>query len=88
MTAIVEYVLGEHWTDPEIQWMSVSRDGLSRPTRTSLAMLQTSTGISESSRSAAPVSPEEREVFSRLFRERVDDHRPTPTRPDYAELLH
>ena len=27
MTAIVAYVLGEHWTDPEIQWMSVSSDG-------------------------------------------------------------
>ncbi len=27
MTAIVAYVLGEHWTEPEIRWMSVSSDG-------------------------------------------------------------
>lgn len=31
---------------------------------------------------------EEREEFAQMFRERVDDHRPAPERPDYAELLH
>ena len=27
MTAIIAYVLGEEWTDPQIAWMSVSSDG-------------------------------------------------------------
>ena len=27
MAAIVGYVLGEHWTEPEIAWLSVSSDG-------------------------------------------------------------
>ena len=27
MTAIVAYVLGEHWTEPEVAWLSVSSDG-------------------------------------------------------------
>lgn len=27
MTAIIAYVLGEEWTDPQIGWMSVSSDG-------------------------------------------------------------
>ncbi|MGH2385633.1 MAG: hypothetical protein ACRDGB_11380 [Candidatus Limnocylindria bacterium] len=36
---------------------------------------------------AAGLSPDEREEFARLFRQRVDDHRPAESRPDYAELL-
>ena len=27
MAAIVGYVLGEHWTEPEIAWLSVTVDG-------------------------------------------------------------
>jgi hypothetical protein len=27
MTAIIGYVLGEQWTEPQISWMSVSSDG-------------------------------------------------------------
>ena len=27
MTAIIAFVLGEEWTDPQIGWMSVSSDG-------------------------------------------------------------
>lgn len=37
---------------------------------------------------AAQLSPDERQEFARLFRERVRDHRPAKSRPDYAELLH
>lgn len=37
---------------------------------------------------AAQLSSDERDEFARLFRQRVDDHRPTESRPDYAELLH
>ena len=37
---------------------------------------------------AAQLSPDERQEFARLFRERVDDHRPAESRPDYGELLH
>lgn len=35
---------------------------------------------------AAGLSPGQREEFAALFRQRVDDHRPAETRPDYAEL--
>lgn len=51
-------------------------------------MRPTWTAISASLLIAAGLSPDEREEFARLFRQRVDDHRPAESRPDYDELLH
>lgn len=88
MTAIVGYVLGESWTDPEIRSMSVSSDGY---VTTDSDFLGEAADLDRNLRKlliAAQLSPEERQEFARLFRERVDDHQPATARPDYAELLH
>lgn len=88
MTAIVAYVLGEHWTEPEIRWMSVSSDGY---VTTDSDFIGDASDLNRNLRKlliAAQLSPDEREEFARLFRERVDDYRPAQERPDYAELLH
>lgn len=88
MAAIIAFVLGEDWTDPAIQWMSVSSDGY---VTTDTDFLGDAADLDRNIRKlliAAQLSPEEREEFARMFQERVDDHRPAPERPDYAELLH
>lgn len=88
MTAIIAYVLGEEWTDPQISWMSVSSDGYAT---TDSDFLGDAADLDRNIRKlliAAQLSPDERQEFARLFRERVDDHRPAESRPDYGELLH
>lgn len=88
MAAIVAYVLGEEWTDPAIQWMSVSSDGY---VTTDADFLGDAADLDRNLRKlliAAQLSPDEREEFAQRFRQRVDDHRPAAERPDYAELLH
>ncbi len=88
MMAIVAYVLGEHWTEPEIRWRSVSSDGY---VTTDSDFIGDASDFDRNLRKlliAAQLSPDEREEVSRLFRERVDDHRPAKNRSDYAELLH
>ena len=88
MTAIIAYVLGEDWTDPQIAWMSVSSDGY---VTTDADFLGDAADLDRNIRKlliAAGLSPDEREEFALLFRQRVDDHRPAESRRDYAELLH
>lgn len=88
MAAIIGYVLGEEWTDPAIQWMSVSPDGY---VTTDSDFLGDAADLDRNIRKlliAAQLSPAEREEFAQLFRQRVDDHRAGADRPDYAELLH
>ena len=88
MTAIIAFVLGEEWTDPQIGWMSVSSDGYAT---TDSDFLGDAADLDRNIRKlliAAQLSPDERQEFARLFRERIDDHRPVASRPDYAELLH
>ena len=80
--------MGEEWTDPQIAWMSVSSDGY---VTTDADFLGDAADLDRNIRKlliAAGLSPDEREEFARLFRQRVDDHRPAESRPDYAELLH
>jgi hypothetical protein len=58
------------------------------PILTFLAIQPTSIATSANCSSRPSYRPTSDRMFARLFRERVDDHRPAESRPDYSELLH
>ncbi len=88
MTATIAVVVGEEWTDPQIGWMSVSSDGYATPDSDFSGDAADLDRNIRKLLTAAQLSPAERQESARLSRERVDDHRPAESRPDYAELLH
>ena len=81
MAAIIGYVLGEAWTDPEITALSVTSDGfvttpsefIGEPADLDRNILNLLV--------AAGLSAEERAEFERLYRDRVDDWRPVLSGP-------
>lgn len=75
MAAIVAFILGETWTDPEIAWMSVTPDGY---VSTESDFIGSASDLDRNLRSllsAAGLSPAERAEFDDLYSMRVDDHR-------------
>jgi hypothetical protein len=88
MTTIIADVVGEEWTDPQIGWLSVSSDGYAT---TDSDFPGDAADLDRNIRKlliAAQLSPAERQESARLSRERVDDHRPAESRPDYGQQLH
>lgn len=81
MTAIVAYVLGQSWTEPEIIALSVTSDGF---VTTDAEFMGEAADLDRNLLNllvAAELSPEERAEFERLYRERVDDWRPVLSGP-------
>jgi hypothetical protein len=94
MAAIVGYILGESWTEPEIVALSVTSDGF---VLTDAEFFGEAADLDRNLLNllvAAELTPEERAEFERLYRKRVDDWRPilagpAPstdrlTRPDFG----
>lgn len=81
MTAIVAYVLGESWTEPEITALSVTSDGF---VTTDAEFMGEAADLDRNLLNllvAAGLSDDERSKFERLYRERVDDWRPVLSGP-------
>ena len=81
MAAIVAYILGESWTDPEIAALSVTSDGF---VLTDAEFFGEAADLDRNLLNllvAAEVTPDERADFERLYRERVDDWRPVLSGP-------
>ena len=81
MAAIVGYILGESWTEPEIAALSVTTDGF---VMTDAEFFGEAADLDRNLLNllvAAEVTPEERVNFERLYRERVDDWRPVLSGP-------
>lgn len=81
MTAIVVYVLGESWTEPEITALSVTSDGF---VTTDAEFMGEAADLDRNLLNllvAAGLSDDERSEFERLYRERVDDWRPVLSGP-------
>jgi hypothetical protein len=75
MAAIVAYVLDEHWTDPEIAWLSVSSDG---HVVSDAHFLGSSDDLDRNVRNlldAADLSPEQRAEWAARYCAKVDDWR-------------
>lgn len=98
MAAIVAYILGESWTEPEIAALSVTSDGF---VLTDAEFFGEAADLDRNLLNllvAAEVTTEERADFERLYRERVDDWRPVLsgplpatdrlTRPDFGASAH
>jgi hypothetical protein len=84
MAAIVGYILGESWTEPEIAALSVTSDGF---VLTDAEFFGEAADLDRNLLNllvAAEVTPEERADFERLYRERVDDWRPVLSGPQPA----
>jgi hypothetical protein len=94
MAAIVGFVLGEAWTEPAIQSLSVTSDGF---VTTESEFLGEAADLDRNLLNllvAAGLDDEERADFERRYRERVDDWRPVLsgpvpatarlTRPDFS----
>jgi hypothetical protein len=84
MAAIVAYILGESWTEPEIAALSVTSDGF---VLTDAEFFGEAADLDRNLLNllvAAEVTPEERAEFERLYRERVDDWRPILSGPALA----
>jgi hypothetical protein len=84
MAAIVGYILGESWTEPEIAALSVTTDGF---VMTDAEFFGEAADLDRNLLNllvAAEVTPEERVNFERLYRERVDDWRPILSGPQPA----
>jgi hypothetical protein len=94
MAAIVGFVLGESWTEPAMQSLSVTSDGF---VTTESEFLGEAADLDRNLLNllvAAGLDEEERSEFERLYRERVDDWRPVLsgpapatarlTRPDFS----
>jgi hypothetical protein len=84
MAAIVAYILGESWTDPEIAALSVTSDGF---VLTDAEFFGEAADLDRNLLNllvAADVTPDERSEFERLYRERVDDWRPVLSGPQPA----
>jgi hypothetical protein len=81
MAAIVGYILGESWTEPEIAALSVTSDGF---VLTDAEFFGEAADLDRNLLNllvAAEVTPEERADFERRYRERVDDWRPVLSGP-------
>jgi hypothetical protein len=81
MAAIVGYIVGESWTEPEIAALSVTSDGF---VLTDAEFFGEAADLDRNLLNllvAAEVTPEERVEFERLYRERVDDWRPVLSGP-------
>jgi len=81
MAAIVAYVLGESWTDPDIASLSVTSDGF---VTTESEFIGEAADLDRNLLNllvAADLSPDERAEFEQLYRERVDDWRPVLSGP-------
>lgn len=81
MAAIVGYILGESWTEPEIVALSVTSDGY---VTTDAEFFGEAADLDRNILNllvAADLTPDERAEFERLYRERVDDWRPVLSGP-------
>ncbi len=81
MAAIVGYILGESWTEPEIVALSVTSDGF---VLTDAEFFGEAADLDRNLLNllvAAELTPEERAMFERLYRKRVDDWRPVLSGP-------
>jgi hypothetical protein len=84
MAAIVAYILGESWTEPEIAALSVTSDGF---VLTDAEFFGEAADLDRNLLNllvASQVTPDERAEFERLYRERVDDWRPILSGPQMA----
>ena len=84
MAAIVGYILGESWTEPEIAALSVTSDGF---VLTDAEFFGEAADLDRNLLNllvAAEVTPAERADFERLYRARVDDWRPVLSGPQPA----
>lgn len=84
MAAIVGYILGESWTEPEIVALSVTSDGF---VTTDSEFFGEAADLDRNLLNllvAADLSAEERAEFERLYRDRVDDWRPVLSGPALA----
>ena len=81
MAAIVGYILGESWTEPEIAALSVTSDGF---VLTDAEFFGEAADLDRNLLNlllAAETTSDERTEFERLYRERVDDWRPVLSGP-------
>lgn len=81
MAAIVGYILGESWTEPEIAALSVTSDGY---VTTDSEFFGEAADLDRNLLNlllAADLTSEERSKFERLYKERVDDWRPVLSGP-------
>jgi hypothetical protein len=84
MAAIVGFILGESWTEPEIAALSVTSDGF---VLTDAEFFGDAADLDRNLLNllvAAEATAEERAEFERLYRERVDDWRPILSGPQPA----
>ena len=81
MAAIVGYILGESWTEPEIAALSVTSDGF---VLTDAEFFGEAADLDRNLLNllvAAETTADERTEFERRYRERVDDWRPVLSGP-------
>lgn len=81
MAAIVGYILGESWTEPEIAALSVTSDGF---VLTDAEFFGEAADLDRNLLNllvAAETTMDERTEFERRYRERVDDWRPILSGP-------
>jgi len=81
MAAIVGFILGEPWTEPEIAALSVTSDGF---VLTDAGFFGEAADLDRNLLNllvAAEVTTDERTEFERPYRERVDDWRPVLSGP-------
>lgn len=81
MAAIVGYILGESWTEPEIAALSVTSDGF---VLTDAEFFGEAADLDRNLLNllvAAETTADERTEFERCYRERVDDWRPVLSGP-------
>jgi hypothetical protein len=81
MAAIVAYILGESWSQPEIVALSVTSDGF---VTTEAEFFGAAADLDRNLLNlliAAGLTNEERAEFERRYRERVDDWRPVLSGP-------
>ncbi len=81
MAAIVAFILGESWTDPEIVALAVTSDGF---VTTESEFFGEASDLDRNPLNllvAADLTTNERAEFERLYQERVDDWRPVMSGP-------
>jgi hypothetical protein len=81
MAAIVAYILGESWTEPEIDALSVTSDGF---VLTDAEFFGEAADLDRNLLNllvVADLTPAERAEFERLYRKHVDDWRPVLSGP-------
>ena len=75
MAAIVAYVLGQHWTEPEIAWLSVSTDGYVSSDSHFIGSGQDLDRNIANLLDAAELTEEQRQEWHVLYCAKVDDWR-------------